>query len=90
MNFKANPKNVQDPYDNDYIAISDVSPDNTVYALTSNIPQLDSNYYYFDGQTARVVSQGYYPAECATLESQKVGEGMRCADENYNTRTVNY
>lgn len=82
---------VQDPYDNDYVTIAAVSPDSTVYALLGSSNHIKvANYYYFDGTTAELVSSDSYPTQCAPLESQKVGLGMRCVDTNYNQRTVIY
>lgn len=85
LNLKADTM-IEDPFNNDYIAIADVSPDNTVYALLSSER---SDYYYFDGNTLKLVSKDSYPAKCAALESQKVGKGMRCADGD-KQRTVTY
>jgi len=90
LNFKADVA-VQDAYDNDYVAIADVSYDNKVYALLGSSNHIKiANYYDFDGITAKLVSKDSYPTQCAPLESQRVGKGMRCADANYNQRTVDY
>lgn len=91
LNFKADPK-VRDIYDNDYVAIADVSSDNTVYALIGSTNHIKiADYYYFDGNTAKLVSEGSYPTQCANLESQKVGKGMRCVDvPSYTQRQVTY
>ena len=91
LNFKAD-TTVQDTYDNDYVAIADVSSDKMVYALLGSSNHIKiADYYYFDGTTAKLVSKDSYPAQCTRLESQKVGLGMRCVDvPSYNQRTVNY
>ncbi len=90
LNLKAD-SFIKDPYDNDYVAIGDVSSDNTVYAILGSSNQIRiANYYYFDGKTLKLVSKDSYPTQCAPLESQKVGEDMRCVDANYNQRKVMY
>jgi len=90
LNFKAD-TTVQNTYDNDYVAIADISSDNKVYALLGSSNHIKiANYYYFNGNTAKLVSKDNYPTQCVPLESQKVGKGMRCIDTNYNHRTVNY
>lgn len=92
LNFKSDIA-VQDPYDYDYVAIGDISPDNSVYALLGSPNHIKiAPYYYFDGNTTKLVSKDSYPATCATLESQKVGKGMRCVGgpPNYIQRQVNY
>lgn len=90
LNFKADPA-VKNIY-GDYVAIADVSLDNTVYALLGSPNQIkNAAYYYFDGTTAKLVSKDSYPTQCAPLESQKVGQGMRCYDfPSTAQRTVNY
>lgn len=98
LSFKAD-ASVTNPYYNDQISVSDVSPDQTVYALRgSNNHVKIANYYYFNGTPAslKLVSSDSYPADCKKLESQKVGKGMRCSDSpvagqpNYTQRTVSY
>src|SRR3989338_5838174 len=90
LNFKAD-ASVQDSYDNDYVAIADVSSDKMVYALLGSSNHIKiADYYYFDGTTVKLVSKDSYPAQCVSLESQKVGLGMRCTDQNYHQRTVTY
>lgn len=91
LNFKSDTK-VQNGYDNDYVAIADVSSNNAVYALLGSSNHIKiADYYYFDGTTAKLVSKDSYPAQCAGLESQKVGLGMRCVDvPSYNQRIVAY
>ncbi|MBI2482428.1 MAG: hypothetical protein HYV76_02630 [Candidatus Vogelbacteria bacterium] len=90
LNLKITPS-VENHYNDDYVAISDVSADGKVYALTGNSSQIKiAEYYYFDGDSLKLVSEDNYPTQCAPLESQKVGKGMRCVDPNYNQRTVNY
>ncbi len=82
---------VKDPYNNDYIEIADVSPDNTVYEIfgSSNQPK-DMNYYYFNDNKLRLVSSSSSPALCAKLESQKVGQGMGCVNNSGTFGMVNY
>ena len=90
LNLKITPA-VENHYNDDYVAISDVSADGKVYALTGSSGQIKiAEYYYFDGNSLRLVSKDSYPTQCAPLESQKVGKGMRCVDPNYTQRTVNY
>lgn len=90
LNFKTD-TSVKNSYDDDYIAIADVSSDNAVYALLGSSNHIKiANYYYFDGNTAKLVSKDSYPTQCVPLESQKVGQGMRCVDSNYNHRTVTF
>src|SRR3989338_3830342 len=90
LNFKAD-ASVQDSYDNDYVAIADVSSDKMVYALLGSSNHIKiADYYYFDGTTVKLVSKDSYPAQCVSLESQKVVLGMRCTDQNYHQRTVTY
>ncbi len=81
---------IPNPYYDDYVAIADVSTDNTVYAVLGSINQIRiSNYYYFDGSKLKLVGKDSYPVECSSLESQKVGLGMKCSDK-YNPRKVEY
>lgn len=90
LNLKITPE-VEDHYNDDYVAISDVSADEKVYALTGSSGHIRvAEYYYFDGNSLRLVSKDSYPTQCAPLESQRVGKGMRCVDPNYTQRTVNY
>ncbi len=79
LNLKADPT-IKNSYDNGVVAVQAVSSDTTVYAL-SGYPNLDEsdNYYYFDGNIAKLVSARSYPADCNVLEAQKVGFGMRCS-----------
>jgi hypothetical protein len=78
LNFKAE-ASVQDSYDKDYIGISDVSPDNTVYEVNGwRTDPFGPNYYYFDGTTTKLVNTGWGPVQCSTLESLKIGKGMLC------------
>jgi hypothetical protein len=79
LRLQADPT-VRDPYHNDYVQVDEVSPDGTVYDLTgsSNLVKI-GNYYYFDGNTVRLVSDDSEKAECITLEARKVGAGMQCA-----------
>jgi hypothetical protein len=90
LNLKADPA-IENSYDNDVVAVQAVSSDNTVYAL-SGYPNLDDlgNYYYFDGNTAKLVSPGSYPAKCNVLEAQKVGLGIRCSTLDYGDGVVTY
>jgi len=82
---------VENPYGNDYVAISDVSSDGKVYALVGSSNQIKiAEYYYFDGTSIKLVSKDSYPTQCVPLESEKVGKGMRCVDKNYNQRIVTY
>jgi hypothetical protein len=92
LNLKAD-STVLNPYDNDYVAVGDISPDNTVYALLgsgSSVRMMISDYYYFNGNTIKLVSTGSYPATCAALELHKVGKGMRCVGADYKMRTATY
>ncbi len=90
LNLKTD-SSAKDPYNNDYVAIGDISSDNAVYAILGSSNQIKiADYYYFDGKTLRLVSKDSYPTQCAPLESQKIGKGMRCVDANYNQRTVAY
>ncbi len=73
MNFKANPSAAKYP-ERDEVTILDVSPDHTVYRLTT-----DPSYYYFDGKKAEVISKTYL-IQCLILESRKIGKGMPCTD----------
>ena len=75
MNFKANPSAAKYP-ERDEMTILDVSPDHTVYRLTT-----DPSYYYFDGKKAEVISKPYSGLiQCSILESRKIGKGMPCTD----------
>lgn len=90
LNLKITPS-IENHYNDDYVAISDVSADGKVYALTGSSSQIKiAEYYYFDGNSLKLVSKDSYPTQCAPLELQKVGKGMRCVDPNYAQRTVNY
>ena len=90
LNLKITPS-VEDYYHDDYVAISDVSPDGKVYALTGSPSQISlADYYYFDGNSLKLLSENSYPTQCALLESQKLGKGMRCVDQDHVQRTVNY
>ncbi|MCX6723209.1 MAG: hypothetical protein NT094_04075 [Candidatus Staskawiczbacteria bacterium] len=76
---------VQNAYNEDYVQISDVSSDNTVYALLGSVNHIKiASYYYFNGNTIKLVTSESYPADCTPLELQKVGKGMRCAIKNAN------
>lgn len=78
LNPKAN-SSMKDPYNNDYVSIADVSSDNTVYAILGSSNQVKiADYYYFDGTRLKLISKDSYPVQCSTLQSQKVGMGMRC------------
>jgi hypothetical protein len=90
LRLKADPT-IENPYDNDVVAVQAVSADSTVYAL-SGYPQTDDlgSYYYFDDNAAKLVSSGSYPAQCGVLEAQKVGLGMRCVDLNDRSSVVTY
>lgn len=80
LNLKTD-KTVANRFDDDYVAISDISPDDSIYALLGSTNHIKiADYYTFIVGIGRKISSDSYPIKCKVLGAQSVGKGMRCTN----------
>jgi hypothetical protein len=80
LNFKAD-SSAEDPYNNDNIAITDISVDENVIGLLGSSSSVDSfEYYFFSNNHIEVISKGKSFIFCSDLERRKIGLGIGCVD----------